>query len=269
MEYQTIKYEKQGRIGLVRLNRPDRMNAVIEEMYHEIIAVTEAAAKDDDVRALVLTGCVRVKSGQEKQAFCAGADLKKHAQGDRTLAQKRAYIKLGQDACQAFYDFPKPTIAAINGPARGAGVEMALNCDFVFMAEQATVAFTETSLATFVGGGVTMILPLIIGRMRAKELIYTGRVVNGQEAVELGLAFDSAPVDQLMDKVLDFADRLAAKGPVSLAHAKARLQQPGALDYETVLMLEADALADCMATEDWKEGVKSFAEGRSPVYTGK
>ena len=152
MGYTTIEFDLEDGIGIIRLNRPHRMNAVIEEMYTEIQQVLKAAETDPAVRAVILTGSVREKNGVAKQAFCAGADLKKHAAGDRTEAQKRKYIMLGQHATRALYEFSKPTIAAVNGPARGAGVEMALNCDFVFMAHDATVALTETSLGTFIGG---------------------------------------------------------------------------------------------------------------------
>jgi enoyl-CoA hydratase len=169
MEYQNIIYEVKNQVAIVRLNRPHRMNAVIEGMYQELLAAAQKAEADPDVRCLILTGSVRVKDGVEKQAFCAGADLKEHAKGRRSEADKRAYILLGQEVCRALYRFSKPTIAAINGPARGAGAEMALNCDFVFMAKSASLAFTETSLSTFIGGGVTMNLPGLSGCKRPRR----------------------------------------------------------------------------------------------------
>ena len=269
MDYRNITYEVADQVGILRLNRPHRMNAVIEGMYQELLLALNAAARDPNLRCLILTGTVRVKDGTEKQAFCAGADLKEHAKGERTQAQKRSYIQLGQEVCRSLYRFPKPTIAAINGPARGAGAEMALNCDFVFMADTASLAFTEISLSTFIGGGVTMNLPRLIGLQKAKEMVYTCKVLNGVQAAEIGLALRHYPVAELLPAALDFARDMAAKGPISLALAKQRLQQPAALDYETVLDLESDAVFACMASEDWHEGVRSFAEGRPPVYKGK
>ena len=269
MDYQNIIYEVSGHVAVIRLNRPHRMNAVIEGMYQELLSVIEKSGQDPAVRCLILTGSVRVKDGVEKQAFCAGADLKEHAKGERTQADKRSYILLGQEVCRAFYRFPKPTIAAVNGPARGAGAEMALNCDFVFMADTASLAFTEASLSTFIGGGVTMNLPRLIGLQKAKEMVYSCKVLNGAQAAEIGLALRHYPIKKLLPAAMDFALELAAMAPISLALAKERLQQPAALDYETVLALEADAVFACMASEDWHEGVRSFAEGRPPVFKGK
>lgn len=269
MNYETIQFIRDGEVGIIRLNRPDRMNAVIEEMYLEIQHVLKTAENAADVRCMILTGSVRVKDGVEKQAFCAGADLKKHSTGERTHAQKRDYILLAHDTTKMIYEFPKPIIAAINGPARGAGSEMALNCDFVLMAENATIAFPETSLATFIGGGVSYHLPRLVGLARAKELVYTGRVLDGRAAAELGLALKCFPLADLMPESMAFAKSLAEKGPLSMRFAKKRLQQSPALDLETVIHLEAEAILSCMDTEDWHEGVRSFAEKRKPVYTGR
>lgn len=268
MEYTTIEYLQADSIGIIRLNRPHRMNAVIEEMYIEIQQALKAAEKDAAVRTVILTGSVLEKNGVVKQAFCAGADLKKHAEGDRTEAQKRKYIMLGQYATKALYEFPKPTIAAINGPARGAGVEMALNCDFVFMANNATIALTETGLGTFIGGAVTYNLVRMVGLQAAKEIVYTGTVINGEKAVELGLALRTYPIEELFTQTIEFARLLAARAPVSLYWAKKRIQQMYGFDHDTVLLLEADAVFSCMNTEDWHEGIRSFNEGRPPLFKG-
>ena len=268
MKYTTIEYMQENNIGFIKLNRPTRMNAVIEEMYIEIQEALKAAEADAAVRAVVLTGSVLKKKGMVKQAFCAGADLKKHAEGDRTEAQKRNYIMLGQYATKALYEFPKPTIAAINGPARGAGVEMALNCDFVFMAHDATLALTETSLGTFVGGAVTYNLVRMVGLQAAKEIVYAGTVIDGKKAVELGLALRTYPIEELFAQAKAFAELLAARAPISLRWAKKRLQQMYGFDHDAVLLLEADAIFSCMNTADWHEGIQSFKEGRTPEFKG-
>ncbi|MBW1699251.1 MAG: enoyl-CoA hydratase/isomerase family protein [Deltaproteobacteria bacterium] len=268
MEYSTIEYFKEDNIGIIRLNRPHRMNAVIEEMYMEIQQALKAAESDNTVRAVILTGSVLKKNGVVKQAFCAGADLKKHAEGDRTEAQKRKYIMLAQYATKALYEFPKPTIAAVNGPARGAGVEMALNCDFVFMADDATMALTETGLGTFIGGAVTYNLVRMVGLQTAKEIVYAGTLIDGKKAVDLGLALRTYPIEELLTEAKAFARTLAARAPVSLQLAKKRLQQMYGFDHETVLLLEADAIFTCMNTEDWHEGIRAFKERRAPVFKG-
>jgi len=269
MDYRTIEFFEDGYVGIIRLNRPERMNAVIEEMYLEIQDVLELARFDELIRALILTGSVLKRGDVEKQAFCAGADLKKHASGERTHAQKREYILLAHETTKKIYEFPKPIIAAVNGPARGAGSEMALNCDFVFMAEEANIAFPETGLGTFVGGGVTYHLPRIVGLTKAKELVYSGRVVDGKTAVELGLALRCYKVEELLAETKAFAKALGERAPVSMGLAKKRLQQSPALDIETVVHLEAEAILTCMDTEDWHEGIRSFNEKRKPKYKGK
>ena len=269
MAFETVLYEKSGYMGILRLNRSERMNAVIEQMYLDIQAVLEEAREDAHVRVLVLTGTVRKGPKGAKQAFCAGADLKKHAAGDRTLWQKREYILLAHETTRLIYEFPKPVIVAVNGPARGAGTEMALNGDFMFMADTATIAFPETGLATCVGGGATYHLNELVGRMRAKELIFTGRVVHGPEAVAIGLALKSVPVEQLLPEVLSFASDLAEKAPISLALTKELIRQGPHRDMETVLLAETEAILACMNTEDWQTGIRSFAEKRKPVFKGR
>ena len=269
MNYNTIKFHQDDNIGIISLNRPERMNAVIEEMYLDIQDVLNRTYSDDAIRTLILTGSVLKRGEVERQAFCAGADLKKHSSGERSHAQKREYIMLAHETTRLIYEFPKPVIAAVNGPARGAGAEMALSCDFIFMAEDATIGFPETGLGTFVGGGVTYHLPRIVGLARAKELVYAGRIIDGKEAVDMGLALKSFPVSTLMNETKAFAKELSLKAPISMQLAKNHLQQPPGLDIKTVVVLEAEAILSCMDTEDWKEGIRSFNENRRPVYKGK
>jgi enoyl-CoA hydratase len=263
MPFETIQYLKEPGIGIIRLDRPESMNAVIEEMYLEIQAVLDLALKDDGVRVMILTGTSFTKNGKVRHA------LKKHAGSGRTKAQKRDYILLAHETTRRIHDFPKPVVAAINGPARGAGSEMALSCDVLLMADEATIAFPETGLGTFVGGGVTRHLPLIVGVMRARELVYTGRVIDGKGAVAMGLALASFPVERLMDEARALAGLLARRAPLSMTLAKTLLHRSPGLDLETVLKLEAEAILSCMDTEDWHEGVRAFAEKRDPVFRGK
>ncbi len=268
MNYETILGDIKGAVGIIRLNRPERMNAVNEVMYREMGNLLDEFEADGSVRAVIITGSVRIKDGVEKQAFCAGADLKKHSAGERTHAEKRRYIELAHETTLRLYEFSKPVIAAINGPARGAGTELALACDFIFMADEATLAFPETGLGTFVGGGVTLHLARAVGLTRAKELIYTGKVVDAPMAVELGLALERCPVKDLMPKVMECAATIAEKAPQSTALAKKLLQQAHHHDLETVLRLETDAILSCMDTEDWQEGLDAFAQKRKPVFRG-
>jgi enoyl-CoA hydratase len=244
------------------------MNAVIEQMYLDLRTVLAQAENDPETRAIILTGSVWKRDKGDKQAFCAGADLKKHAAGERTPFQKREYILLAHDTCRMIYEFPKPIIAAVNGPARGAGSEMALNCDLILMADTASIGFPETSLGTFIGGGVTFHLTRMIGLTKAKELVYTGRILDGQAAASLGLALASHPLDDLMDQAFALARNLAEKAPISMKFAKEQLQKALSRDLQTALLVEAEAILACMTTRDWQEGIDAFAEKRKPVYKG-
>ncbi len=269
MKFETVLFEKKNNIGILQLYRPERMNAVIEQMYIDINKVLDNVEKDASIKVLVLTGCVWKREKGDKQAFCAGADLKKHSEGDRTPFEKREYIMLAHNTTKRIYEFSKPIIAAVNGPARGAGTEMALNCDFLFMANEATIGFPETSLGTFIGGGVTYHITKLLDMQKAKELIYTGKVLNGKEAVDYGLAFKNYPIDIFMDKVFEFAERLSEQAPLSMKFAKKLIQKAPFLDLDTVITLEAEAILACMTTEDWHEGINAFMEKRKPVYKGK
>ena len=270
MTYETILYEvREDGVAILRLNRPERMNAVIEQLYLDIQTVLAEAEKDDRVKVLILTGSVRRRPEGDKQAFCAGADLKEHKKGERTPWQKREYILLAHATTRQLFEFPKPVIVAVNGPARGAGTELALNGDFLLMADSATIAFPETGLGTFVGGGVTSHLSRLIGRQKAKELVFTGRVLDGPAAAEIGLALKSVPLERLLPEALELAATLAGKAPISMRFAKTIMNQADNLDLETTLMLEAEAILACMTTEDWREGVVAFAEKRQPIYHGR
>jgi enoyl-CoA hydratase len=269
MALETVLFDRDDSVGVIRLNRPERMNAVIEQMYLDLQTVLDEVRNDASIRAVILTGSIRKRADEEKQAFCAGADLKKHSSGDRTPWQKREYIFLAHETTRRSYEFPKPVIVAVNGPARGAGTEMALNGDFLLMADTATIGLPEIGLATFVGGGVTSHLPGMVGMMKAKELIYTGKILNGAEAVEMGLALRSVPVEQLMPEAIALAKKLSEQAPISIGLAKKLIQQAPNRDLETVLLAESEAILACMNTEDWHEGIASFAEKRKPKFRGR
>lgn len=269
MPYTTIQLERRGPVAIVRLNRPQRMNAVIEEMYEEIGQALSVCGGDPELRCLVLTGSVLYKDGVAKQAFCAGADLVKHAAGERTAAERRAYIELAHRTVLELFRFPRPVLAAVNGPARGAGTEMALACDLVIMAEEATLAFPETGVGSLVGGGVTALLPRLVGLGRAKDLVYSGRVIDGREAVRLGLALRAVPVAELEEVTLQYARQLAARAPLSIALAKDLLQRPQTEELAVVLRREAEGILSCMESEDWAEGARAFTERRAPRFKGR
>ncbi len=269
MTYSTILLDLDGPVATLRLNRPERMNAVIEAMYEELQHALERLERDPSVRAVVLTGSVLERDGVVKQAFCAGADLKAHAGGTRTPSQQRIYIELAHETTRRLAHHPQPVIAAVNGPARGAGAELVLCCDLVLMADEATLAFPEIGLGTFIGGGATFHLPRLVGLAHARELVYTGRVVDGPGAVAMGLALASVPAAELPAAATHLAATLAERAPISLRLAKRLLNESAELDLDTALVAETEAILECMATDDWREGVRAFAERRPPTFKGR
>ncbi|WP_355662281.1 enoyl-CoA hydratase/isomerase family protein [Halomonas salifodinae] len=257
---ETLIIERQVAVMVIRFNRPHRLNAVVEPLYRELLAALAEAERDPDVRAVVLSG--------EGRAFCVGADMKEHGAASRTLHQRREYLQLGNDVCEAILRSPLPVVAAVNGYALGAGAEMAVACDFIVMSEEAQIGFPEVSIGTCVGGGVSQLLPQLVGLGQARRLLYTGVRIDGLEAARLGLASQAVPAEALMDEALGLADTLSRQAPISLAMLKRLVNQGSHESLESQLQQELDAVFRCSTTADWQEGVDAFAEKRSPNFKG-
>jgi enoyl-CoA hydratase len=239
-----------GGVRHVQLDRPDRLNAVSDELYADLEPALEAVASDDGARVLLLSGAGR--------AFCAGADLKAHAHRERTASERRAYVWAGQRVCRLLQTMPVPVVAAVQGHAIGAGAEMALSCDVVLAAEDLQLAFPEVGLGTFVGGGVSQRLPMLAGHLRARQLLLLGRRLSGVEAVEWGLATESVPPDRLAARAREVAGQLAELPAISVRLMKQVLGRAGHLSLDEALVLEAEGLLACMRTGDWSAGVQAF-----------
>jgi len=255
----SVVVETTGAVATITLNRPDRLNAVSLPLYEELTRSLEAIAADADVRAAVLTGAGR--------AFCAGADLKEHGGGD-TAGSRETYVEVGQHVHRRLQLLPKPIVAAVNGAAVGAGLELALACDLVIVAEDAKLRFPELAFGTFVGGGTTYTLVQRVGLTRAKELLMLAEFFSGRDAAEMGLANRAVRADHVLEVARSTAEQLATRAPLSLALAKRLLDKARHVDSETALALEADALLDCLASADWEEGQRAFEEERTPRFTG-
>lgn len=255
-----ILYSIRDRVAWVRLNRPHRLNAVSQPMYEALEARLAEAEHDERVRAVVLTG--------EGRAFCVGADLKAHGERERTAAEKRAYVWAGQRACRHIQELSKPVVAAVNGYALGAGAELALSCDVVLMTEEAEIGFPELGLGTFIGGGLTYVLPRLVGVGKAKTLVLLGDRLTGRQAADMGLVMKAVPDATLNEEAGAVAARLASKAPVSMRFAKAQLTRHLHLDPNSAMICEAEAMLACMATEDWQEGLRAFAEKRAANFKG-
>lgn len=251
-----ILSERQNGVLTVWLNRPHRLNAVSEGLYRDLIGVLDTVSETD--RAVVLRGAGR--------AFCVGADLKAHHEG-RTTEERHAYIHLAQDACRSIHGCPVPVLGVVHGYALGAGAEMALACDFVVMDEDAQMGFPELSLATYVGGGVTSLLPRLVGLRRARDLMFLEDRFTGADAARWGLITSSVPASALDETAETIATRLASLGPLPARAAKKQLLSWQ--DLGNAMELEAETLEACMATEDWAEGVQAFAEKRPPRFGGR
>lgn len=255
----TVLVARRGHTTVLTLNRPDRLNAVSEELYRTLIDALAACDADPDVRCVILTGAGR--------AFCVGADLQAHSARTRTRADQEQYLQLAQQVCQQIQTMTTPVVAAVNGYALGAGAELAVSADFIVMAADAQMGFPEVSIGTFVGGGVTHRLPRLVGLRRATDLLILGDRFTGTQAHEWGLAYAVISADGLLDSAVALADSLAAKAPLSLARMKAALcrNDPLGVAFET----EPQELLELMSTSDWAEGVAAFAERRAPVFEGK
>ncbi|MEG3620020.1 enoyl-CoA hydratase-related protein [Magnetovibrio sp. PR-2] len=187
----------------------------------------------------------------------------------------RLIKELGMDGYAAFQEphrhrlrtLPKPIVAAVNGYALGAGAEMAISADFVLMKHSAQIGFPEVSIGTFLGGGVTHVLPQLVGMARARELVYTGERINGEQAASMGLATRSFSDETYDEGVKAFAKLIASKAPVSMAFAKDHFAE--LRTYDEAFNSELDAILACMKTDDWAEGVAAFAEKRPPVFKGQ
>ncbi len=257
----SLVVERSGAIATLRLNRPDRLNAVSHAVYSALTESLETMAEDAEVRAIIVTGTGR--------AFCAGADLVAHGEDDPGPEVRRAYVEAGQRANRLLQTIRKPVVAAVNGHAIGAGIELALSCDLIVVAREAKLRLPELALGTFVGGGTTYTLPHRVGATKARELILLGDFFSGEEALAIGLANRAVPASEVVEVAGQLATELGKCAPRSFAHAKRLLDQARQADPDAMLAAEADALLDCMGTRGWREGIDAFHDKRDPDFTGE
>ena len=258
MSYETIIVEQKDMVATITLNLPEKLNALDLVMREELKAAFWEIAKAADVKAVVVTGAGR--------AFCAGGDITTMQNVGSPAGRDR--LKNVQQLVRAMVTLEKPILAAVNGPAIGAGFNIALACDLILASDKAkfSEAFAKIGLIPDMGG--FYFLPLRIGVHRAKELMMTGRMVDAQEAASMGLINRLVPHEQLMETALEMARDLARGASRSHAMIKAALNRwPAGL--EEILEIEANMQAVCFETRDFKEGMQAFLEKRPPKFTGE
>jgi 2-(1,2-epoxy-1,2-dihydrophenyl)acetyl-CoA isomerase len=262
MEYGKIIYEVEDRVATITLNRPEVLNAVNAEMMEEIRQALETARYDDGVGAVIVTGAGR--------AFSAGGDVKTMPERLKMEpAQRRDSIRRSGRMVEAFRKIEKPVIAAVNGAAVGAGCSMAMACDMRIASEKSKfgLVFVKRGLHPDMGG--SFFLPRIVGTARACEMIFTGKIIDAQEADRIGLVNRVVPPDSLMEEARSLAREIAAGPGVAIGMSKIAIYKGLETDLEAALDYEAFAQSICSRTEDAKEGIQSFLENRQPVFKGR
>jgi enoyl-CoA hydratase/carnithine racemase len=261
MNYQTLAVEKQGAVHLVRLNRPDVLNAINTQMGHDLYDLwTRLTAEPGDARCVVLTGA-------GDRAFCAGGDLKER--DGMTQATWQAQHELFERGFTALMELPIPVIAAVNGHAYGGGLETALACDFIYAARGARFALSEVRLGIMPGGGGTQNLPRAVGERRAKELILTAKPFSAEEGAAWGLFNRVCDPASVLSEAVDTANAIAENAPLSVRQAKKSVHYGLQTDLLTGYRFEIEAYNRLVDTEDRREGVRAFNEKRKPVFRGK
>ena len=260
MEYAHLIYEAASGIATITLNRPKVMNALSLALLRELLQAATRAEGNPAIRVLIVTGA-------GEKAFAAGADIP--AFRDMGAAEGLSFLNEIQAVMNGIERLKKPVLAAVNGYALGAGCELAMACDMIYAAETAKFGLPEVNLGIIPGAGGTQRLPRRVGGARAKELIYTGEMIDAQEAYRIGLVNRVFPAPELMAGTRTLAEKIALKGAGAIASAKTAITEGADLDLKRALALEAKACALCFDTEDKAEGVSAFLEKREPRFKGR
>jgi enoyl-CoA hydratase len=259
MAYENVILEIQDALAFLKFNRPKALNALNSATLDDLAAAASEIACNDAVKVVVVTGVGK--------AFVAGADIQEMQPMSPVEAMN--FSRKGHAAISALERMGKPVIAAVNGYALGGGLEVALACDVIYASEKARLGFPEVTLGILPGFGGTQRTARLVGLARAKELIFTGKVITSGEAYEMGLVNKVVPDDQLMEAVQELAGKILSTAPVGVQLAKAAINRSVDLDIDSGLDFEADAFGICFGTEDQKEGMTAFLEKRTPTYRGK
>ena len=260
MTYSTLLYEKEDGIGIITINRPEELNAQNSEMLAELTALLTDIEVDNEVRVIIITG-----SGDK--AFIAGSDVREML--SKTSITIREFHIANRILLEKLERLPKPVIAAVNGFALGGGCELAMSCDLRIAAENARFGQPEINLGIIPGAGGTQRLVRLVGMTKAKELIYTGDLIDAKTALSIGLVNKVVPQSDLMSEAKAMAQQLLTKSSAALSLAKAAINAGWQMNLPSGLDLEMQCFSLCFATEDQKEGMSAFIEKRKPHFKGR
>lgn len=260
MNFDTLHLTFEGGVAILTLNRPDKRNAISYELIGELLWALEEV-KNSSARVLILTGAGK--------AFCSGMDLDnlKSLIGrtpEQNLEDSRTMLSL----FRSLYEFPKPTIAAVNGSAIAGGTGLALLCDFTLAVPDAKFGYTEVRIG-FVPAIVSTFLLRQVGEKIARDLLLTGRIFDGEEALRIGLLNQIVPQEKLMDRARELAGQLMENSPISLTHTKRLLTDQARAGLDSQIEAAIRENAAIRSTADFREGVTSFLEKRKPKWTGQ
>ena len=260
MNYQYLLYDKEDGIGIVTVNRPAVLNALNTETYAEFYSLFQEIEDDPDIRVVILTG-----SGEK--AFIAGVDIT--GMKDKNSVEIDDFVAVARRGNDRVYTLSKPVIAAINGFALGGGFEMALCCDLLIASENARIGQPEISLGIVPGGGAMYRFVRLIGIHKAKELIYTGDIIDAKTALSIGLVNKVVPLESLMPEARALAQKLLSKSGVALSFAKKAINSGIGMSPTSGIDSDETFFARCFDTEDQKEGMNAFVEKRKPVFRNR
>lgn len=260
MTFDTLLYEQSGHVVTLTVNRPGSLNALNRATIQDLTAAFTAIAGDESVRVVVLTGA-------GEKAFVAGADIAEMSSLGPEEAE--AFARLGNSLGDLMETLPKPIIAAVNGFALGGGCELAMACDFIIASERARFGQPEVNLGLIPGFGGTQRLQRLVGRGRARRLIFTGEMIKADEALTIGLATEVVAPESVVERARDVAWLITQKGPLAVAACKAAINQGADAELGIAIDNEAKLFGSMFATEDMREGTAAFVEKRAPKFQGK
>jgi len=257
--YQTIRYEKNGNLAIAAINRPEALNALNGTVLQELSQVVAEVENDSEVRAFILTG--------EGRAFVAGADIGE--QNALDVASARKFSQFGSSIFRRIEKLEIPTIAAVNGFCLGGGCELAMSFDIILASEKAKFGQPEVGLGITPGFSGTQRLPRRVGVAKAKELLFSGKMISAAEAEKIGLVNAVYPAEELMNATLEMAKSFTKNAPVAIKYVKASVDRGMQMDIDGGIALENELYAMCFATEDCKEGLTAFLEKRPAAFKNK